>query len=129
MMSRMIRSKCSARARANPPSPSYATSTSKPSGARPRCTPVATLTSSSTTSTRTVTGSHAALATRQGCDAQQYDELVQKMGYWPGGPGAPGGLFHWVTKTDDGLRVTDVWESRDAFEKFAQEKIAPVETE
>ena len=30
-----------------------------------------------------------------------------------------------TTKTDDGLRVTDVWESRDAFEKFAQEKIAP----
>ena len=35
-------------------------------------------------------------------------------------------LFHWVTKTDDGFRVTDVWESRDAFEKFADEKLGPL---
>lgn len=56
----------------------------------------------------------------------QYDEIVGKMGFSPTGPGAPGGLFHWVTKTDDGIRVTDVWESREQFDAFAQEKIGPI---
>ena len=56
----------------------------------------------------------------------QYDEVVKKMGFHPGGPGAKGGLFHWVTKTDGGIRVVDVWESRDQFEKFAAEKIGPI---
>ena len=56
----------------------------------------------------------------------QYDQVVQKKGFHPGGPGAPGGLFHWVTKTDSGIRVVDVWESRDQFEKFAAAKIGPL---
>jgi hypothetical protein len=60
---------------------------------------------------------------------EQYDEVVKRMGFRPGGPGPSGALFHWVTKTDDGMRVTDVWESRDVFEKFAQEKIGPLSAE
>jgi len=48
------------------------------------------------------------------------------MGFRPGGPGGPGGLFHWVTKTSDGIRVIDVWQSREAFDKFSQEKIVPI---
>ncbi|MCA1644885.1 MAG: hypothetical protein LC797_05225 [Chloroflexi bacterium] len=60
---------------------------------------------------------------------EQYDEVISKMGFSPGGPGSPGGLFHWVTKTDSGLRVTDVWDSRQAFDKFAQEKIGPITAE
>ena len=56
----------------------------------------------------------------------QYDEVIGKMGFSPGGPGAPGGLFHWVTKTDTGIRVTDVWETREEFDQFAQEKIGPL---
>ena len=47
----------------------------------------------------------------------------------PGGQGAPGGLFHWVAKTADGIRVTDVWESREQFERFSKEKIAPYSAE
>jgi hypothetical protein len=35
-------------------------------------------------------------------------------------------LFHWVTQTDDGVRVTDVWQSREEFERFAQEQIGPI---
>lgn len=60
-----------------------------------------------------------------GATVEQYDQVIAKMGFSPGGPGGPGGLFHWVTSTDQGLRVTDVWESREAFEKFAQEQIGP----
>jgi hypothetical protein len=56
---------------------------------------------------------------------EQYDQVIDKMGFSPGGPGAPGSHFHWVTATDDGIRVTDVWESREQFEKFAEEEIGP----
>ena len=55
----------------------------------------------------------------------QYDEIIKKMGLKQGGPGGPGGLFHWATKTDQGLRVTDVWRTKEAFEKFSAEKIEP----
>lgn len=30
-----------------------------------------------------------------------------------------------MTATDDGIRVTDVWEKREQFEKFAGEEIGP----
>jgi hypothetical protein len=55
----------------------------------------------------------------------QYDQVLEKMGLAPRGPGAPGGLFHWVTATDGGFRITDVWQDRETFEKFAQEQIMP----
>src|SRR5579871_6325663 len=56
----------------------------------------------------------------------QYDEVIQRMGFRSGGPGAPGGLFHWVAQTDDGIRVVDVWESRAQFDKFSTEQIQPI---
>ena len=31
-----------------------------------------------------------------------------------------------MTQTADGIRVTDVWESQEDFEKFAEEKIGPI---
>jgi len=61
-----------------------------------------------------------------GATLAQYDEVIKRMGFRPGGQGAPGGLFHWVTKTDAGIRVVDVWESREHFEKFSAEKIQPI---
>lgn len=61
-----------------------------------------------------------------GATLAQYDQVIQKMGFHPGGPGAPGAMFHWVTKTGDGIRVVDVWESREQFEKFAAGKIGPL---
>lgn len=56
---------------------------------------------------------------------EQYDEVIAKMGFAPRGAGAPGGIFHWVTKTDGGIRVTDVWETREQFEQFGAEQIGP----
>lgn len=64
-----------------------------------------------------------------GATLEQYDQIVEKMGFTPGGPGGPGGLFHWVTATDGGIRVTDVWESAERFQQFAQEKIGPMSAE
>ena len=31
-----------------------------------------------------------------------------------------------MTKTSDGIRVTDVWETQEDFDKFAAEKIGPI---
>jgi hypothetical protein len=62
----------------------------------------------------------------KGATLDQYDEvLAQGMGLVPRGPAVAGCLFHWVTPTDEGFRVTDVWESREIFQKAAAEKIGP----
>ena len=55
----------------------------------------------------------------------QYDEITKLMGFTPEGSTPSDALFHWVTKTDSGIRVTDVWKTREAFDKFAQEQIGP----
>jgi hypothetical protein len=65
----------------------------------------------------------------KGGTPEQYDQVIEKMGFAPGGAGASGGLFHWVTVTDDGIRVTDVWESAEQFEQFADEQIGPITQE
>ena len=65
----------------------------------------------------------------EGATLDQYDQVIEKMGFSPGGAGAPGGLFHWVTQTANGIRVTDVWQDRETFEQFAQEQIGPFSAE
>jgi hypothetical protein len=56
---------------------------------------------------------------------EQYDEVAKLMDYEPGGAAPPGCLFHWGALTDRGLRVTDVWETKEQYEQYAQEKIGP----
>ena len=56
---------------------------------------------------------------------EQYDRVIELMKFTPGGRGAVHGLFHWVAPTDNGIRVTDVWESQESFDKFAAEQIGP----
>jgi hypothetical protein len=63
--------------------------------------------------------------TFRGMTLDQYDQVIQRMGLRQGGPMPEGGISHWVAKSDDGLRVVDVWESKEAFERFAQEQIGP----
>ncbi|MEP6666468.1 MAG: hypothetical protein ABJA81_08480 [Nocardioidaceae bacterium] len=62
----------------------------------------------------------------KGATLEQYDRTIQEMGFKPGGPGAPGGLFHWITETGTGIMVTDVWETREQFDEFAQNQIGPI---
>ena len=61
----------------------------------------------------------------KGATLEQYDQVIEKMGFTPGGRGGAGGMFHWVTASDDGIRVTDVWQSQEQFQKFAEEQIGP----
>ncbi len=64
-----------------------------------------------------------------GATIDQYDQILQKMGLTPGGSTPPGAISHWVAKTDDGVRVVDVWETREQFDRFAQEQIGPYSKE
>jgi hypothetical protein len=61
----------------------------------------------------------------KGGTLEQYDEVLKMMGLDAGQPAPSGGLYHWVAKTDEGLHIVDVWESREVFDRFAQEQIGP----
>jgi hypothetical protein len=54
----------------------------------------------------------------------QYDELIDRMDL--GGHAAPGVLFHWAGETGDGIMAVDVYESREAADRLAQEQIDPI---
>jgi hypothetical protein len=61
-----------------------------------------------------------------GVTLEQYDEAMEIGGFLPGGPLPPAGLFHYVRKTDDGIRVIVVWESEAEFEEFAMQRLGPL---
>jgi hypothetical protein len=61
----------------------------------------------------------------RGATLDQYDEVISKMDLRPGGPVPEGAIFHWVAKTDDGIRVVDVWETRERYEQYARDQIGP----
>jgi hypothetical protein len=61
----------------------------------------------------------------KGATLEQYDEVIRLMGLEGGQPAPTGGLFHWVAKTDEGIRVVDVWETKEQFDQFAHDKIGP----
>jgi hypothetical protein len=60
-----------------------------------------------------------------GATLDQYDQICGKMGLTPKGPGPTGAISHFAAKTDSGLRVVDVWETKEQFDTFAQEQIGP----
>jgi hypothetical protein len=59
-----------------------------------------------------------------GATLAQYDEVIRLMGLQPGGPGAPGGLSHWVAETPDGIRIVDVWQTKEQFERSPRSRSA-----
>ena len=63
----------------------------------------------------------------KGWTLEQYDELIDRMDL--GGHAAPGVLFHWAGQTGDGIVAVDVYESREAADWLAQEKVGPIAAE
>ena len=62
----------------------------------------------------------------EGATLDQYDSVIDMMGITPGGKHAdPGCLFHWVTETDTGIRVVDVWQTREQFDSWIAEQVVP----
>lgn len=58
-----------------------------------------------------------------GIDRDDYDKAVDAVG-WERDP-APGGRTHIAWFEDDALRVVDVWDSEEDFNRFAQERLMP----
>ena len=54
-----------------------------------------------------------------GVTLERYDEAVEIAGFLPGGLLPSGALFHWVTKTNDGIHIVNVWKSRGEYDQFA----------
>jgi hypothetical protein len=52
-----------------------------------------------------------------------YDE-VRRLVNWEGDK-PPGGVFHVAAVGDDGLHVTDVWQSAEEFQRFADDRLMP----
>ncbi|MDX6666427.1 MAG: hypothetical protein QOG68_2633 [Solirubrobacteraceae bacterium] len=59
-----------------------------------------------------------------GGSAEQYDRVVEKMDLGDHVPERA--IFHAAGGYGDGWRVVDVWESPEAFQQFAAEKIGPI---
>lgn len=58
-----------------------------------------------------------------GVSPEQYDEARDKVDWESDVP--DGALLHVPWFVEDGLRVTDVWESGDDFERFVEERLMP----
>lgn len=54
-----------------------------------------------------------------------YDKILDKLGIGPEGALIEGQLAHIASPMDGGWRVVDVWESEEAFNKFAEERLGP----
>jgi hypothetical protein len=64
-----------------------------------------------------------------GATVRQYDQILEKMGLSARGAVPTGAISHWVAETDDGMRVVDVWETREQFDRFAKDQIGPYSKE
>jgi hypothetical protein len=61
----------------------------------------------------------------EGVTQEQYDEVMRELGLDREGAAWPSGIIsHTAGTGEKGLCVVDVWESRDAFDRFAQERLA-----
>lgn len=60
---------------------------------------------------------------------EQYDRVIEMMRLTPRGRAPRHAISHYVAQTDEGLRVVDVWETREAFDRFAEEQIGPFTAE
>ena len=57
--------------------------------------------------------------TGPGATAEAYQQILSKANITPGGSHPdPECLFHWAAAVPQGLRVTDVWTSRAAWDAF-----------
>ncbi len=60
-----------------------------------------------------------------GANEDMYNKILSNMGMPPEGQLADGQIAHIAAPMDGGWRVVDVWESEEAFSKFAQTRLGP----
>ncbi|MEA2349706.1 MAG: hypothetical protein QOG86_647 [Thermoleophilaceae bacterium] len=56
-------------------------------------------------------------------DMEMYDKVNDVLGVDDNPP--DGLIVHTASKTDDGMVIVDVWESREAFDRFSEERLMP----
>ena len=59
-----------------------------------------------------------------GVTIEQYDAVIRDLDL--GGKSYRGGVFHVAGPAEGGVRVVDVWESQEAFDRSLQEKLGAV---
>jgi hypothetical protein len=59
-----------------------------------------------------------------GVTLDQYDEVNAKLGVDDDPPA--GLIVHTASPRDGGVRIVDVWESEDAWQRFREERLLPV---
>jgi hypothetical protein len=59
-----------------------------------------------------------------GVTPAQYDQLRETVNFEGDPP--PGGMYHVAAFDEKGLRVTDVWQSEEHFQAFADARLMPV---
>ncbi len=62
----------------------------------------------------------------EGFGTELYDAVNSEMGIEGDLP--PGLIFHWAGDVDGKFTITDVWESREAYDTFAAERLTPAIT-
>ena len=60
-----------------------------------------------------------------GARLARYAAAIAHAGMQARAQRGPGCLLHWVAQTPSGVRVSDVWETREQFEAFAASHIVP----
>jgi hypothetical protein len=59
----------------------------------------------------------------EGVGTPMYDAVQAEMGLADSPP--DGLVFHWAGDVDGKWTITDIWESRDAFDRFREERLSP----
>ncbi len=59
----------------------------------------------------------------EGVGTEMYDRVRDEMGVASNPP--EGLIFHWAGEVDGKWTVTNLWESRDAYERFRNERLFP----
>ena len=63
----------------------------------------------------------------KGATIDQYDQVIEKMGLTGGSRPSSRRDLDWVAKTDEGIRVVDVWETKkNVFDRFAADQDGPL---
>jgi hypothetical protein len=59
----------------------------------------------------------------EGVGTEMYDGVNAEMNVEGDPP--PGLIFHWAGEVDGAWTITDVWESREAYDRFQEERLFP----
>lgn len=66
----------------------------------------------------------AVMLTWKGLTIEDYDRVLADLRLDADKPA--GGILHWAGPTDSGVQIVDIWESAEQFERFGEERLAPV---